>query len=416
MDSANIKRNEQETEYEYIYRICSLKDTIGTWYDVADVLNRELGYEYTEAKYRKQYQSFQKMFEENRKQFIVASDSLHNAGASCAAFDEQMRELKKERIKLQTEKLEYNRWLRDNARDELMLEKINEAVSSLNVSNPIVAPIVGDDIAAYYNDSDQTGILCYGDEHFGAEFEIRGLDGSIINKYNSAIFYDRMETVLSVVVQKAKRMGLRKIKVFSFGDELDGIIRISQLMNLEFGVIESAMKYAEYMSSWLNRLTEFFEVEFQMTEGNHTELRLFSQPKGAFKNENMSKIIKEFIKVRLASNPRFSLIENETGFIYDIIYGQKFLGIHGEEKDMENAIKDFSTMFDVNIDVLIGGHKHHHAGECVGLFKEVINVPSVMGTDPFAISLKRTSSPGALFLVAQDGLGIVEQHNIKFVI
>ena len=44
-----------ENEFEYIYRIGSLKDQIGTWQDVADILNEELGYEYTESRYRKMY-------------------------------------------------------------------------------------------------------------------------------------------------------------------------------------------------------------------------------------------------------------------------------------------------------------------------------------------------------------------------
>lgn len=42
---------EGELEEEYIYRICSLKDVIGTWNDVAVLLNNELGYEFKESKY-----------------------------------------------------------------------------------------------------------------------------------------------------------------------------------------------------------------------------------------------------------------------------------------------------------------------------------------------------------------------------
>lgn len=33
----------KETDNEYIYRICAAKDQIGTWDDVADVINKELG-------------------------------------------------------------------------------------------------------------------------------------------------------------------------------------------------------------------------------------------------------------------------------------------------------------------------------------------------------------------------------------
>lgn len=46
-------RHEGESELEYIFRIGSQKDLIGTWTDVADVINSELGYNYSECKYRK---------------------------------------------------------------------------------------------------------------------------------------------------------------------------------------------------------------------------------------------------------------------------------------------------------------------------------------------------------------------------
>ena len=43
---------EAETDEELIYRICSEKETIGSWQDVANILNKLLNQEYTESKYR----------------------------------------------------------------------------------------------------------------------------------------------------------------------------------------------------------------------------------------------------------------------------------------------------------------------------------------------------------------------------
>jgi hypothetical protein len=47
------QRYENESDEELIYRVCKDKDLIGTWTDVADILNELLGQEYTESKYRK---------------------------------------------------------------------------------------------------------------------------------------------------------------------------------------------------------------------------------------------------------------------------------------------------------------------------------------------------------------------------
>ena len=50
-------RYDMETDEELIYRICSNKDKIGSWQDVADILNGLLGTEFTESKFRKQFRN-----------------------------------------------------------------------------------------------------------------------------------------------------------------------------------------------------------------------------------------------------------------------------------------------------------------------------------------------------------------------
>ena len=52
----SYKREPGESENKYIYRICSQKDSIGTWYDVRDILNAELDRDWNESAYRKKYQ------------------------------------------------------------------------------------------------------------------------------------------------------------------------------------------------------------------------------------------------------------------------------------------------------------------------------------------------------------------------
>ena len=56
---------------------------------------------------------------------------------------------------------------------------------------------------------------------------------------------------------------------------------------------------------------------------------------------------------------------------------------------------------------------HHYKGETVGVDKEVVNVPSIIGIDGYAISLNKTSRPGATFLVIEEGEGISIEYKIK---
>ena len=131
----NFHRNPAEGEVEYIFRICENKDLIGSWDEVAKLLNKELNYEYTESKYRKDYTSFKKLFEANRAKLVDGQEQLESIRVAS-------NELKKERIRLQTEKLEYNAWLRENARDELIVEKLLGAIDNFE---PLRVPDVAYD-------------------------------------------------------------------------------------------------------------------------------------------------------------------------------------------------------------------------------------------------------------------------------
>jgi pyruvate formate lyase activating enzyme len=106
-----------------------------------------------------------------------------------------------------------------------------------------------------------------------------------------------------------------------------------------------------------------------MVFGNHSELRLLNQKKGAFSDENTGVFVREIIKSRLEGNPNFSMTVNPTGLIFDNVEGYNVLGIHGEVRNMPAALKDFSQTYNTPIDILIGGHMHHYKGETVGIDK-----------------------------------------------
>ena len=317
----------------------------------------------------------------------------------------QLRELQKEKVKIQTEKLEYNKWLREEARDELIMEHIVNSIKSLP---PLTIP---EQITI--NSTTKAYALLFGDEHYGSEFELKDLYGNIINAYSPEIFEERMWALLYKCVEIIKKEGINKLNVFSMGDFSDGCLRVSQLMKLRYGVVDGTIKYAEFICNWLNELTKYVNVRFQMTDGNHTELRQLGQPKGTFTDDNMGKVVREFIKVRLKDNPNFVFVENPTGYIYAQLACSTFLGIHGEVKNMGNAIKEFSQIYGVHIDYLAAGHLHHSRTEEIGVRSEVINIPSIVGIDSYSLSLRKTSNAGAKLLVFDNIDGLICEHKIK---
>ena len=391
----DYKRYEGETDDQLILRVCRDKELIGTWQDVADILNDLLDVEYGESAYRKKYTAFEKIYEANADQFIDDEIQIEE-------LKQQIRELKKERAKLQTEKLEYNRWLREEARDELITEKIVEAIKTLD---PIEIPTYAEPCEAV-----REYALVFGDEHYGSEFEIKGLMGEIINAYSPEIFEERMNKLLRQIVKIIKDRDIKRLQIWSLGDVLDGQLRVGQLMKLRYGVVEGSIKYANYISEWLNELTFYVPIEYHSTDGNHTELRLFNQPKGAFKDENMGKVIREFIKVRLSDNPNFYFVENDAGIIFTDIAGYSVVGIHGESKDIKSSIEGLSNLYNVPIDYLCAGHLHHYNAEDIGVRKAVIRAPSIVGIDPYAASLLKGCSPAALLLGFEEDRGRVSEE------
>lgn len=305
-------------------------------------------------------------------------------------------ELEKERKKLQAEKIEYSRMLREDARDELIVEKIVEAISNIE---PLHFPAAD---YTYRLGDRREGLLAFGDEHYGSEFTLYGLHGEIINQYSPEIAECRMFSLLDQVISIVKRENLKVLHVLNMGDFTDGVLRVGQLMKLSLGVVDSTVRYMELLSNWLNELSHHVHVKFQMVHGNHSELRMLGQQKGAFKDENMGKVVAAYVKMRLSGNPNFEFLENPTGLIFDTVAGFNVLGIHGEVRNMERAIRDFSATYGVDIDYMLAGHLHHSEGGATGCHKAVIRVPSIVGTDDYALSLNKVSDPGATFIVMDD--------------
>lgn len=400
-----LKRLTNETEDECVWRIGQAKSNglLGdmTWVDIAAFLNHEFREDetqyYDSSAYRKKYKNFSDAYEIFGKNGFGES-LLNDIGA-------QKRELDKARMKLQTEKLEYNKWLREAARDEMIVDKIVAAVKELTPLN-MPKPIIVDKPS-------RSGVLAFGDEHYATEFKIYGLYGEIINEYSPEIFEKRMWDLFYKTVDLIEKEGLTTLYVFALGDFVDGILRCSQLMKLRYGVVEGSVKYADFISHWLNELSKYVKIKYQMVFGNHSELRMLGQPKGTFKDDNTGLFVREIIKTRLENNPNFEMIVNPTGLIFDNIEGFNVLGIHGEVRNMENAIKDFSNTYNINIQILIGGHMHHYKAETVGVNKEVINVPSIIGIDGYSMTLNKTSNPGASMLIIEKDKGVTIEYKIK---
>jgi len=332
------------------------------------------------------------------------SSNHGDADSYIRELDEKKRELIKERRKLETEKLEYNRWLREDARDDLFEEKVIQAINDKlgDIEQP--EPIV------YCPTQSRCGILNIADCHFGKEFRLYGLNDNIINEYSPEIFYMRMNALLNEVVEYVHKENLTHFKVLNLGDSLDGFLRNSQIWTLRYGVVESAIKFGEFMGRWLNALSNEFDIEYYQTCGNHGELRLLDGKKDQHKHENIEMVTGNIIRLINDNNPNFKYVSNKSGFIFTNVAGYNIMGIHGEVKNFENAIKEYSDIYDTKIDYLIAGHRHFSEYKNCGVRRGIIGVGSIIGVDDYSLSLRKTADATASFVIFEKGRGKTDEH------
>lgn len=320
----------------------------------------------------------------------------------------QKRELEKTRKKLQTEKIEYNRWLREDARDEMLVEKIGEAISSLPTLTPPCR------IQSIPNSNKKSWLLAISDCHYGCEYEIKDFYNGTINSYSPEIFEERMNDLFNQVVDKIEQLGITELSIVELGDGVDGILRISQLMRLRYGVIESSIRYADYLANWLNELSKYVFIKFQMVyDSNHNQLRLLDGKKNTFPDENVSKIMMALIKERLKDNENIVILENPTGMTYSMMSTYCVVGFHGEKKELKSNLLDMSRIYGVHIDYTISGHIHHNFNKEIGMDSAVLSVGSVIGIDPYSMTLNASSNASCSMFEFEQGKGRTAEYIFK---
>ena len=396
-------RKNNESGYNYIIRLIEGKSNGIYDIDYVELFKLAFGIEISSDEARKRYYGLKMLlpYLDKEKTINISDDKVLNE------YDIKLQELQKEKIKIQTEKTTLSQLLRESARFELFTERAVQAIKEIK---PLPYP---DKIISNKNKTE--GLLCLADAHFGKEILINDLKGEIINQYDEEIFKQRMYKLLNKTLDICKKEDLTEIHIMNLGDEIDGLIHLGQLVNLKYGVVESAIKYSYFIASWLNLLSKNIKIKYYSTCGNHTDLRMLSTKKGELPHENISKVIFILTKEILKDNPNIECIENKTDMIYTQIAGFNILGIHGEEKDVQQSIRDYSYMYNEDISYLVTGHKHHANSVNLGISKGTIGVGCICGLDNFSLKIKKISEPSSTFVVFEEDVGKIIEYNISLI-
>ena len=312
-----------------------------------------------------------------------------------------------ERQKLYDLRRDMRKELREHSRSELLREMIRDAIRELPPLKlpenfpPYKRPDVAKDL-----------VVGIGDFHFGADYEVTGLYGETLNKYNSAVFESRLAQLRDEIMDIAQKEKPSQITVMIAGDMLDGLLRNSQISRLEYGVVESAVRLSETLSSWLAGLSYVITIPLRVyaVRGNHGEIRPLGTKAGQFPEENMERVVMHYLHERFRENP-YVLVEDDDApmsRVVDVV-GYKFLLIHGQGDDIEKIARDHLVLYNNQIDVFMCGHLHKSQTFTAGMGRSgnvlIERVPSLCGIDPYAQSMGFGSPPGATVIVMVEGYG-----------
>ncbi len=401
----DYKRLENESDKELINRICSEKNKIGSWQDVADIINNILGTTFTESKYRKNFRLYSEGYNDSQAKSIQEHDF---------ELEKKLNEIKKERIKLQTLNVERNKIDRIEARKELYYEQIGNMITAL--PSPELNVEYEPEIAKIYEDIEELYLLTIADIHSGAIFKTE------YNEYSPDIMIDRFADMTERTINFIKKHNCKVFYVIGLGDFIQGCIHMNDLKINDSTVVKATVQVSQLMSLFLNNISKYAHINYyHIISSNHSQMRYLGTKASELMGEDMEYIIGHYIKDSLANNKNVDVFVDEEASDYKEIeiLNYRIIAMHGHQiKDINTILNTISSKKNRMVDYVLLGHQHSHkvitGNDGCTYDTEVLVSPSFIGSDPFADSIMKGSKAAVMIY----GFHEYEGHNetYKFIL
>jgi hypothetical protein len=393
-----FKRMENESNDQYFYRVCSMKDSLGfTWPQMAEIFNNEFGCNKGDTAYRKRWNAFESVFNANIDKLVGETKLLNE-------IKEATDELYKVKKQVSDQRREYNKLLTEAARADNLTEKLIEAANLVplkDYSNMLV-----------FNNysSSEEALLCLSDWHYGA------VSNNIWNEYSINICERRVSELFGKVVNAIKRHGVRTLHIAILGDMIHGSIHTSSRVAAEENTCDQLMHVSELLANFINEISVYVdEVNVYSTYGNHA--RTIQNKDDSIHSDNLEKILPWWIKQRLKGNDKVNVIDSDYyEFIYMQICGYNIVCTHGDLDQFKNLGLTVNTLFTKKygktIDYTFSGDKHH-LEEFEQFDIESALVGCLCGTDEYANNKRLYSKPMQTLAIFAPEDGKLCTYNIK---
>lgn len=387
----SYRRFENESDEELIYRITGEKDKIGSWQEVANILNELLGTEYTESKFRKQRQAFDKMLDANRSKYVDSNEQLQEIVVA-------KRELEKEKRKLYDARIEYNRLIRQEARKESYMDMVKKVICE--DVKPINIPIHYD----LFN-SDTDLLVHLTDIHTGIEIH------NWWNDFDQDILKKRIEQFTSNILD-IRGLHASENCYLVIGEILSGIIHNNLRLQNNMDLMHQFKYISELISGMLSRMANHFNhIYVYVTPGNHS--RISPKKEDALDGENMDVLLPFYLKARMQNINNITICDNtvDPEIAMFSIRGNKVFAAHGHKDNPSNVVQNLTMMTGIKPNIVLLGHRHTNGMSTVYDTK-VIQSGCCSGSDDYATSIRKVNKPEQTVSVIGDK-GLICLYDIQ---
>ena len=394
----NLKRMENETQDQYFYRVCNMKDSLGfTWPQMAEIFNKEFGCNKGDTAYRKRWTAFKTVLDAN-------TDKIVGDNKYSSELQDQIDELYKAKRLLADQRREYNKMLVSDARADNLAEKLIEAAN--------IAPLQNYAKSFKFNGatSEKEAVLCLSDWHFGQ------VSDNIWNQYDVRICLQRVSKLFEKVAATVKEHKIKTLHIALLGDFVNGAIHTGCRVASEESTCEQLMHVSEILANFIHAMSEYVDdIHVYSTYGNHA--RTIQNKNDSIHADNMERVIPWWLKQRLKNNHAVKVVDSEYyEFIYFDVCGHNVVCTHGDLdkfSDIGLVVNSlFTKKYGKTIDYTFSGDKHHlESFEQFGV--ESALVGSLCGTDEFANNKRLYSNPMQTLCIFTPEDGKLCTYNIK---
>lgn len=389
----NLKRRENETDFEYGLRLIKMKceKTLDLdWDEIIELTNIDCHRDsLRKACSVTQFSSYRVMqyYEDKINQMKIKSGNSEDIEELLEKLRVQTLEFEKEKIRFQDQKREYKNYLRADARFEHLKQQMTEEIKLVSEIKPFK-----NTECVNINGKTEIVALC-SDWHIGLKEE------NYWNKVDVSIMYERIDKYTDKIIEISKRHNSNILHLELLGDLINGLIHLSTRVENEEDVIKQVMTCSEIISNMIHKLSGHFKtINVYTTTGNHG--RVTANIKDSIDTEQFEKLIPWYLEARIGHLNNINIIKNK----YDddiIVYkflNETIFAVHGHNDKINSVVNNLSQMLKIFPTEIHLGHFHHfYENEDYDIPVTVNGTAS--GTDKYAKRIRKTSKPMQVCMV-----------------